>query len=423
MKQMIKTILLLLGMIPCLLQTASASDIRITLNQEPVSFDTAQTPFIENDRVLVPVRGILESLGYTVHWEELTQTVYAVKEELVITLPLGSDTAAVNGESVSIDAPAKLHNERTFVPLRFLAEYSGAEVLWDEATYTVSIYSQSATEEKDLKDSVVMLQTNKMLGSGVILSSDGLIVTNFHVIENASVVQVIFNDNTIYFDEVTVVGLNPEADLALLKINKDGLIPTEISTKELTIGEEVTAIGSPHGDMNKVTSGVVTSFDMDAIATTAEIAQGSSGGGLFNAEGKLIGISAAIGNDQFLSIPIALAEAIPQDLSIPVSEMKNYVYTPHAPQNLRYRMEDGYANVSWSPIYGADYFNVEIAYYPNGPFKPLKNTKAGRDHWYWGHPQCFGISINRDRSFYLKVTAIVDGVPTEESEVLKINFR
>ncbi len=411
-------LLTLLVMLPCFLNMAFAEDIRILINDKPIELDAA--PLIENDRVLVPMRGVLESLGYAVRWDETAQTASAMKGGLRITLPLGSNIVSVNGKAVEIDAPAKIYGARTYVPLRFLAEYSGAQVLWDGASSTVSIHAEVDTEEDDLRDSVVMIQTNKIMGSGVILSEDGLIATNFHVIENASVAVIMLNDNSIYSDDVTVVGLNPEADLALLKINLDGLTPAE-SSHSISVGEKVTAIGSPGGDLNKITTGEILSFDQDMIASTAEIARGSSGGGLFNAEGKLIGISAAMGNEQYLSIPIALVEKIPQNLSIPIAEMPNYVYRPHAPENLRYRMEDGYAYISWSPIYGAAYFLVEVAPYENGPFSPLTSSASGKNYWYWGHPQCFGVSMRQGQSTYLRVTAVVNGARTETSNVLKIS--
>ena len=123
-----------------LVQTASASAVRVTLDDAALSFDTS--PVIENGRVLVPMRGILEALGYSVHWQEHTKTVLAVNGEVSISLPLNSNTVSVNGKTVTIDVPAQLKEDRTFVPLRFLAEYSGAEVTWDNGTSTVSIHSQ-----------------------------------------------------------------------------------------------------------------------------------------------------------------------------------------------------------------------------------------------------------------------------------------
>lgn len=417
MKRFLKGFIPFLLLCLCTLQTVSAADIKITLNGRELTFDAA--PSIENGRVLVPMRGVLESLGYTVQWQEPTKTVLAVKDSMEISMPLNSNTISVNNETVTIDVPAKLIGSRTFVPLRFLAEYSGADVAWDESTSTVALHSIEA-EGYQKENSVVLIQTDRMQGSGVILSSNGLIVTNFHVIQNASSAQFIFHTGEIYHGKTTLVGLAPERDIALLKIEKTGLTPA-LTSNSYSIGDEVTAIGSPHGERNKVTEGNIEGFDQDIIASSAAIAAGNSGGGLFNASGKLIGITSAYGNGTFLAIPISLAQQVPQDLSIPLEEIKEYKYTPSAPQNLRYTRNKGYAYVSWSPIYGAEHYYVYTAKSEKGSYKKLKNTTLGGDIWYWGFPQAFGISINPSRAYYMKVSAVVNGVETPLSQPLKIS--
>ncbi|MGN0135578.1 stalk domain-containing protein [Anaerotignum sp.] len=419
LKRILRGTVLFLLLCTCFIYTATAASIRITLNDQAVSFDEA--PFIENDRVLVPVRGILESLGYTVHWQEHTQTVLALSDDVTISLSINSKTALVNGESVSVDAPAKIKNGRTYVPLRFLAEYSGAEVNWDSRTSTVSIYAADATAENTMKKSVVYIQTNKMQGSGVILSSDGLIATNYHVIENASTAQFIFSDGTIYQGATTVVGLKPESDIALLRISKDGL-QAATPSQSFQVGEAVTAIGSPGGQRNTVSTGVISAYDRDYISTTAVISQGSSGGGLFRSNGQLIGITSAYGDGHYFSIPISQVLQVSQNLSVPLSQMKNYTYTPPAPQNLRMQVEnDGYAYVSWSPVYAAEYYRIYTSASPDGPFTPMKNPNNNSEKWYWGFPYCFGISANQGQSYYLHISAVVNGQETLPSETIKIS--
>ncbi|MBQ5709510.1 MAG: copper amine oxidase, partial [Anaerotignum sp.] len=86
MKKLIKGIFLFLILFTCSIQTAAAASVNITLNGKLLSFDTA--PYVEGGRTLVPVRGVLESLGYSVQWQEKTKTVLAVKEDINISLPL-----------------------------------------------------------------------------------------------------------------------------------------------------------------------------------------------------------------------------------------------------------------------------------------------------------------------------------------------
>ena len=417
MKQLSRVAALFLFLCTCWIQPAAASDIRITLDDQPITFDAA--PFIEKDRVLVPVRGILESLGYTVHWQEHTRSVLAMNEDVTITLKIDDPTATVNGHAISVDAPAKIKDGRTFVPLRFLAEYSGADVRWNGGTSTVSIYSREAVSEQMMKRSVVYIQTNKIQGSGIVLSASGVIATNYHVIKDASTAQFIFSDGSIYQGETTIIGLQPEADIAILKINAQYLSPGAISGA-YSEGEAVTAIGAPYGQRNTVTTGSILGYNDDIISTTAEIGQGSSGGGLFNSSGKLIGMTSSYVEGNYFAIPITKVQMVPRDLSIPLHEISQYPYEPAAPQNLQVRYEpDGYAYVSWAPLYGADHFCVYYSTSANGSFRPLTSPSQGSNKWYWGYPQCFGLSRQKD-DIYLKVTAVVNGQETDASEVLKI---
>ncbi len=415
MKRFLKGISLLFILLACSAQTVSAASVNVTLNGNELSFDSA--PYIENGRVLVPMRGILESLGYSVHWQEPTQTVLAMKEGISISLPLNSNTVTVNAEEVVIDVPAKLNNSRTFVPLRFLAEYSGADVSWDADTSTVRIYSNEA-EGYQKEDSVVYIQTNKVQGSGVVLSANGLIVTNFHVVQNAASMQIIFNDGSIYQGKTTVVGIDPEKDIALLRIDKTDLTPAFI-TDTYAIGDSVTTVSSPLGVRNLSTTGEIIGFDQDVISTTAMITNGSSGGGLFDSTGKLIGITSFYGSEQYFSIPMTLVQQVPQELFLPIDGMKYYTYTADAPESLRYTKKGSYAYVSWSPVYGAEHYHVYTAYSENGNYTKLKNNTYD-DIWYWGFPHSFGISINPKRPTYMKVSAVVNGVETPLSEPLKI---
>ena len=417
MKSLYRGILLCFLLVLGIAQAASAASIRVLLNAKELSFDAA--PYIADGRVLVPMRGILDPLGYTIHWQEHTQTVLAISKDTTISLPIHSKTAIVNGKQVPLDVPAEIKNGRTFVPLRFLSENSGAEVTWNAKNQTVSI--RSAVQEKSPQDSAVMIQTNRMQGSGVVLSPNGLIVTNYHVIEKASFIQFLLPDGTVYQDTTTVVGLSPEQDIAILRINRNDLIPAPLSVNP-KVGEVVTAVTSPNGQRNVVTTGILAGFDRDVLSATAKISHGSSGGGLFNASGELIGIASGFteSGSQYLFIPAKLVQDVPRNRSIPFAQMKSFAYTPPAPHNLRYEYKDGYAHVSWSPVYGADGYHVYTSRYADSKFRKLGNTTLGSDEWLWGYPQCFGITANRNQTIYLKVATVVNGAETGTSEVLKI---
>lgn len=111
--------------------------MKIQLNGQ--TLDLMPGPYIENNRTMVPMRGIFEAMGASVEWEGDSQRVTARRDGVSVSLVIGSTQAWVSGREVALDVPATLSEDRTFVPLRFIAEAFGAEVTWDEQAYTVFI--------------------------------------------------------------------------------------------------------------------------------------------------------------------------------------------------------------------------------------------------------------------------------------------
>lgn len=146
MKKLLSAILALLMMFSCVGITALAEeDIRIVIDGKYQSYDVM--PVIENSRTLVPMRGIFETLGAAVNWDGDTQTVMAAKGDIVVVLQIGNTTAWVNGEAKTLDVPAKIINDRTMVPARFVSETLGCKVEWDELKRRVFINSPTLHEE------------------------------------------------------------------------------------------------------------------------------------------------------------------------------------------------------------------------------------------------------------------------------------
>ena len=140
------------------------------------------------------------------------------------------------------------------------------------------------------------------LGSGVIVSSSGYILTNHHVIEGADNVEVSLNDQRKA--RARVVGVDPETDLAVLKIELDRLPVVVLgNSDDLEIGDQVLAIGNPFGVGQTVTSGIISALGRNQlginvfenfIQTDAAINPGNSGGALVDTQGRLLGINTAI---------------------------------------------------------------------------------------------------------------------------------
>ncbi|CAG7591773.1 copper amine oxidase N-terminal domain-containing protein [Peptoniphilus senegalensis] len=100
-------------------------------------------PFIQNERTMVPIRFISETLGYKVDWNNEERLVSITGKDTSLELKIGSKKAKVNGKEVELDAPSIIKNERTFVPLRFVAENLKAEVKWDNDNFKVIINDSS----------------------------------------------------------------------------------------------------------------------------------------------------------------------------------------------------------------------------------------------------------------------------------------
>lgn len=145
--------------------------------------------------------------------------------------------------------------------------------------------------------------TSAASGSGFIITEDGYILTNYHVIEGANTVTVTLYDGTAY--EAEVVGYDAANDLAVLKVEAEDLSPVVLgSSDKLLVGDEVVAIGNPLGELTfSLTAGYVSALDrevtlsggitMDLIQTDCAINSGNSGGALFNLYGEVIGITNA----------------------------------------------------------------------------------------------------------------------------------
>ena len=140
------------------------------------------------------------------------------------------------------------------------------------------------------------------MGSGVIVSTGGYVLTNNHVVENADAIEVSLNDGR--HAKATVVGTDPDSDLAVLKIDLDQL-PTLVlgDSNSLQVGDQVLAIGNPFGVGQTVTSGIVSALGRNQlgintfenfIQTDAAINPGNSGGALVDSSGNLVGINTAI---------------------------------------------------------------------------------------------------------------------------------
>jgi S1-C subfamily serine protease len=168
-----------------------------------------------------------------------------------------------------------------------------------------TVYITNVQLRRDLF-SLNVLEIPSGTGSGIIWSRDGLVITNFHVIEGANKLAITLTDQSTY--DATVIGAAPDKDLAVLKINApaDKLVPLPLGDSDkLEVGRKVLAIGNPFGLDSTLTTGVVSALGREisspsgrrirgVIQTDAAINPGNSGGALLDSSGRLIGINTAI---------------------------------------------------------------------------------------------------------------------------------
>ncbi|SEN84323.1 stalk domain-containing protein [Paenibacillus sp. OV219] len=270
-----------------------------------------------NGTTFVPMRSIFNALGASLTWEASTKTIFIVKSRTTISLQLGSKKAVQNGKTITLaQAPQQIAGA-TMVPLRFVAEALGADVQL-AANHTIRITSieaitkkaQEAAEQKEQEKApvvlttkqivakndskVVMIMTDIAQGSGVVVG-ENQILTNYHVMQGASEGSI----TTLNGKDVEIqglVGYDKASDLAIIQTKTPlGIDPVEIGFSAYK-GDHVVAIGSPLGLQNTVSDGVISNIIFDSAQLyqiSAPIDHGSSGGGLFNDYGQLIGITSS----------------------------------------------------------------------------------------------------------------------------------
>lgn len=269
-----------------------------------------------------------------------------------------------------------LWSEATFdAPLN--ATHSYADLLNETMGSVVRIYSQTATAptniallqdphyasilEGQLIDSAA---TDVHLGSGVIASQDGHILTNNHVVENAERIQVSLADGRI--TPATLIGTDPATDLAVIKIQLDNLTPAKVPVNlDSRVGDIVFAIGNPHGLGQSVSMGIISGKERNQlglntfesfIQTDAAINAGNSGGALINTRGELVGINTAhFYNSSTSSRSQGIGLAIPINIAFEV---------------LKSLVEEGVVIRGWL---GID-FNVFKRQYSQNAFASEKDT-------------------------------------------------
>ena len=250
--------------------------------------------------------------------------VPAIREKLVgRTSSIQTSTSSANGTTTNLVSLSNFSNTSIFAASKILPSIVGIEVSYNVTTNSFFGFGGSQTSSATAT------------GSGIIISEDGYIVTNNHVVDSSSSnssysyyelskatsIKVKLNTATYGEDAVfdaTVVGQDSQTDLAVLKIDKDGLTPAEFAdSDQAVVGEFVMAVGSPLGLDTTVTQGIISAVDRQVesdgvvytcIQTDAAINSGNSGGALVNSDGtdELRGLKTTKSKTNMININVQL---------------------------------------------------------------------------------------------------------------------
>ncbi|MBF7096623.1 S1C family serine protease [Alkalibacter mobilis] len=223
---------------------------------------------------------------------------------LIVSVVILSGSCAGDFEDISVDKNVDqvsiLENSQGDAVSVVYTEVSSSEEMTIPQIYTASKESVvEITTETVESDGRMGQYVSSGAGSGVVVSKDGYIATNYHVIEGAGKITVILSDGTS--NSASVIGFDSKTDMAVLKIHKEGLVPVIFGDSDaLVVGELALAIGNPLGELGgTLTEGIISALDRDIVIdnesmnllqTSAAINPGNSGGGLFNSKGELIGV-------------------------------------------------------------------------------------------------------------------------------------
>lgn len=257
------------------------------------------------------------------------EPVYVTRKTLVIVLIFAmilSATVGAGAYAIAMSTFGGTTIDKSISTTNYnLAENTGSSLSVQEIVAKNENSVVAITTESVSTDSWLGQYVTEGAGSGVIISEDGYIITNNHVIDGASSIKVTLNDGSEIKAEL--VATDEQTDIAVIKIEKTGLTPANFGeSSSLNVGDLAVAIGNPLGQLaGSATEGIISGLEreitldgrtMKLIQTSASINPGNSGGGLFDQYGNLIGIVVAKSSGSNVE---GLGFAIPSDLAKKIS--------------------------------------------------------------------------------------------------------
>ncbi len=330
--------LLLIGILLLGTLTVRAENgVRVEINGEAVVFDVP--PQIVQDRTFVPMRAVFEGLNANVLWDDATKTVIAQRGETTVNVTVGTAVLYKNGMPYLLEQAPFIQADRVLIPLRAVAESFNCDVQWDADRRLVSITDAGEPKRKLSAEEIAekaapsvfyikLFDKHEMpdgFASGFFITEDGVAVTNYHVIAESYVADVETADGN-FFPITHVLAYDPKLDIAVVRVSKDGMhgdveaFPAlEIAdSRSIKVGQRVYAMGNPANHKHTFSDGLVSHTDreMDGrkyFQITVPLSGGSSGGLLADEYGQALGITTASRDDLQninFAVPIHLLETL-----------------------------------------------------------------------------------------------------------------
>ncbi|MCL2121959.1 MAG: stalk domain-containing protein [Clostridiales bacterium] len=284
-----------------------AQDEGINILVDGVLQEGGDRPFIESGRVMIPLRSVVEYLNGKVHWYPDEQQVIGFRGARGFDLIIGAPRAnLIDGSTYTLDVPARIVNGRTYVPLRFVSEALGCEVMWEDPSRSVWITTLPLYAEKDVeelaKPALLQVTTDRGVGSGFFFSKDGQVVTCANIVKGAAWISVRTSEGLEYGADLLV--LDTVMNLAKLRVRRapEEEFPVFRYFDDITgveTEEPVFTLGSPLHMQECLSPGKISvkTPDNDRLGgihtyhVTARIAQDNCGGPLVRVNGALLGVN------------------------------------------------------------------------------------------------------------------------------------
>lgn len=286
---------------------------------------------VNSNQYFLEYKTFLSSLDVNYTYNPKDKSLIITRGKDKLTLKVSSKTAIINGKKTTLSTAPYLYGPELYIPAKFLCDSLKITYIFDQTKNRININYINTAPKLVLNDiiknsnAIVLIKVynekHELLGtgSGFIISADGTVVTNYHVIDKARFCEIVTSDNSVYLAS-RVRAYDIALDLAILKIDYAQNMPFVKLGNSYTalVGDSVVAIGSPLSLQNTVSNGIISGKrvldEKNYIQTTAPISPGSSGGALFDMYGKVVGITTAVSKN---------GENI--TFVIPISDIKSYL--------------------------------------------------------------------------------------------------